>query len=183
MLVLASNKRACVEIMKRNMFLAGMKRKDAPRELILIALLGLAVFAASARYNILEKFVAFSRQHERWNLDEILISLSALFVGLLVFSIRRWLELARSERELDRRNKALSSALSEIRSLRGILPICASCKSIRDDQGYWHQVESYLLDHSEIEFSHGICPECKKRLYPEFCEADTPATGNSSRSQ
>ena len=59
-------------------------------------------------------------------------------------------------------------ALSEIRVLRGFLPICASCKKIRDDQGYWNQIESYIRDHSEAEFSHSVCPDCCNRLYPEI---------------
>ena len=52
--------------------------------------------------------------------------------------------------------------------LEGILPICASCKKIRDDKGHWHQIESYIRNRSKAEFSHGICPECAKKLYPEF---------------
>lgn len=62
----------------------------------------------------------------------------------------------------------LQRALNEIKTLRGIVPICASCKKIRDDAGFWQQVDVYVRDHSEAEFSHGICPECMKRLYPEF---------------
>lgn len=58
--------------------------------------------------------------------------------------------------------------VEEITALKGILPICANCKKIRDDKGYWHQVEAYLSTHSTAEFSHGICPECQKVLYPEF---------------
>jgi hypothetical protein len=58
--------------------------------------------------------------------------------------------------------------LSEIRQLRGIMPICASCKKIRDDEGFWHQVEAYIGDHSEAEFTHGICPDCMHQLYPDF---------------
>ena len=61
----------------------------------------------------------------------------------------------------------LSRALEQIKTLRGIVPICAKCKNIRDDQGYWNQVEVYVRDHSEAEFSHCICPECMKNLYPE----------------
>lgn len=49
-----------------------------------------------------------------------------------------------------------------------MLPICASCKRIRDDQGYWQQIESYITAHSETEFSHGVCPECAKVLYPQL---------------
>lgn len=62
----------------------------------------------------------------------------------------------------------LEEALANVKALSGLLPICSSCKKIRDDQGYWHQVEAYLLKHSEAEFSHGICPDCIKRLYPGY---------------
>lgn len=71
-------------------------------------------------------------------------------------------------RELRRLNAELQQALAEIKTLRGIIPICASCKKIRDDEGYWHDVAVYIRDHSEAEFSHGICPDCGKKLYPEF---------------
>ena len=59
-------------------------------------------------------------------------------------------------------------ALSELKVLSGLLPICASCKKIRDDKGYWGQIESYIRAHSEAEFSHGICPDCAKKLYPDI---------------
>ena len=53
------------------------------------------------------------------------------------------------------------------------MPICAGCKRIRDDAGYWHQVEQYVHEHTEAEFSHGICPDCMRKLYPEFAEDDS----------
>lgn len=62
----------------------------------------------------------------------------------------------------------LQQALSEVKKLSGLLPICASCKRIRDDKGRWSQVEAYIRKHSEAEFSHGICPECRDKLYPEL---------------
>ncbi len=62
----------------------------------------------------------------------------------------------------------LKRALAEVRTLSGLLPICAACKKIRDDRGYWSQIEEYISRHSEAEFTHGICPECAKRLYPEY---------------
>jgi len=62
----------------------------------------------------------------------------------------------------------LRQSLDQINTLRGIVPICANCKKIRDDQGYWNQVEAYVCEHTEAEFSHGICPECIKKLYPEL---------------
>lgn len=54
-----------------------------------------------------------------------------------------------------------------------MFPVCVSCKKIRDDQGYWTQIEAYIRDHSEAEFSHGICPKCAKKLYPEYCREDS----------
>ncbi len=62
----------------------------------------------------------------------------------------------------------LQEALDRVNLLSGMLPICASCKKIRDDKGYWNQIETYIRDHSEAEFSHGICPECAQKLYPEL---------------
>ncbi len=62
----------------------------------------------------------------------------------------------------------LGEALSEVKQLSGLLPICASCKKIRDDKGYWNQIETYISEHSEALFTHAICPECGKKLYPEY---------------
>ena len=64
--------------------------------------------------------------------------------------------------------EALQKARDEVQALQGILPICSSCKKIRDDKGHWNQVDVYVRDHSEADFSHGICPECAKRLYPDI---------------
>jgi PAS domain S-box-containing protein len=66
----------------------------------------------------------------------------------------------------------LQDALAKVKTLRGLIPICASCKKVRDDEGYWHQVETYIHEHSEAEFTHGLCPECAKKLYPEFYKKD-----------
>ena len=71
----------------------------------------------------------------------------------------------------EQRNKLiaeLQKALSEVKTLRGFLPICSHCKNIRDDKGYWNQIESYIHKHSDTEFSHGICPECAKKYYPDM---------------
>ena len=61
----------------------------------------------------------------------------------------------------------LQNTLSEIRQLKGIVPICSSCKKIRDDKGFWQQVETYVRNHTDAEFSHSICPECVKKIYGE----------------
>ena len=62
----------------------------------------------------------------------------------------------------------LQEALLKVKTLSGLLPICASCKKIRDDKGYWNQIEGYISEHSEAQFSHSICPECARKLYPEL---------------
>jgi CheY-like chemotaxis protein len=70
------------------------------------------------------------------------------------------------EAELRRSNEELQRALREVKVLRGLIPICASCKKIRNDGGFWQQLEEYIGEHSEAEFSHGICQPCLKKLYP-----------------
>ena len=81
------------------------------------------------------------------------------------------------EQERDRMIAELQRALSDVKRLSGLLPICASCKKIRDDRGYWNQLESYIGNHSEAQFSHGLCPECTKKLYPELCNEDGTIDG------
>jgi len=73
-----------------------------------------------------------------------------------------------AEEALQQERDNLQKTLSEVKTLRGFLPICAHCKKIRDDKGYWNQIESYIRDRSDAEFSHGICPECAKKLYPDM---------------
>ena len=94
----------------------------------------------------------------------IVVILATLF--LWSWSLRR--QVCRKTSQLEVTNEKLTKALAEVKQLSGFLPICASCKKIRDDKGYWNQIESYISQHSEAKFSHGICPECAKKLYPEF---------------
>ena len=77
-------------------------------------------------------------------------------------------ELQRYSAELEKSNDELKDALSDIKQLTGMLPICASCKQIRDDKGYWKSVESYIAEHSEAVFTHGICTGCEKKLYGDL---------------
>lgn len=72
------------------------------------------------------------------------------------------------ERLVEERTMELQQAQSKIKILRGFLPICANCKKIRDDKGYWNKIESYIRNHSEAQFTHGICPDCARELYPEL---------------
>ncbi len=72
--------------------------------------------------------------------------------------------------EAESRNRELQEALGKVKLLSGLLPVCAACRKIRDDHGYWTQIEAYIRDHSEAEFTHGICPACMERLYPDFVD-------------
>lgn len=72
------------------------------------------------------------------------------------------------QKELEQKNKQLQEALETIKMLEGFIPICAKCKKIRNDEGFWQQVEVYIENHSEATFTHGICPDCRDELYPMF---------------
>jgi len=88
--------------------------------------------------------------------------------AIVKLRVKTQMELKLQRDVLIHRNEELRKALAEIKILSGLLPICSSCKKIRDDQGYWTQLESYISEHSEAEFTHGCCPECMKKLYPEL---------------
>ena len=76
---------------------------------------------------------------------------------------------------LRKEHSALEAALLEIKTLSGMLPICAHCKKVRDDSGYWNQIETYLNKHSEAELTHSICPECMKEHFPNNCKEKVSA--------
>jgi len=82
----------------------------------------------------------------------------------MIIAIARFADLM----ELRRLNAELKSALDNVKVLSGLLPICSNCKSIRNDKGYWEAVESYITEHTEVHFSHSICPSCLALLYPEY---------------
>ena len=145
----------------------------------LILALSVAVYIFAARHDILEHLVEFSKQHENWELDEI-IPVSIFLVFAFAFSsFRQWLKLRISKKVLLEKNQKLEKALSKIKQLKGIVPICTSCKKIRNDSGYWQQVEEYVKEHTEAEFSHGICPGCQKKLYPDFREDEIKSEDES----
>jgi CheY-like chemotaxis protein len=75
-------------------------------------------------------------------------------------------DLEEKNQQLQAQNEQLQEMLANVKTLSGLLPICANCKKIRDDAGYWHGVEAYIHSHSNAHFSHGICPDCMQTLYP-----------------
>jgi hypothetical protein len=108
---------------------------------------------------------------ENQNFYTAIIEFLAMRVGTELdrFYIEKSLkkQVAKRTHELENSNKELKEALNNIKQLSGLLPICAHCKKIRDDKGYWNQIEGYIQKYSEASFSHGMCPECSDKLYGE----------------
>lgn len=103
--------------------------------------------------------------------DQVSISLGCLTV------VSKEMEAAEEREKLV---VALQDAISKVKQLSGLLPICASCKKIRDDKGYWNQIEEYIRNHSEADFSHGLCPPCLEKLYPDYIVKKTGGSDKSS---
>ena len=112
------------------------------------------------------EFSAITRKEQRWyTCQASKFRSNNMPLAVLVYediTERKLIELERNQTIID-----LERALSEVRELRGMLPICASCKKVRDDDGYWQEVESYLTKYSGAKLTHGICPDCLSQLYPD----------------
>ena len=96
------------------------------------------------------------------------VQLAQYRLGLEETVRQRTRQLDETNQHLMKKNQELTKAANEIQLLKGIIPICAHCKNVRDDKGYWQQVEKYIRSRSDAEFSHGICPDCAKKYYPDI---------------
>lgn len=125
---------------------------------------------AGERQHKLTEYLAIKNDNSRFYIDvnsTLLVDSNGKPESILYIE-RDISERKDEEEQRDRLIADLQKALSEVKTLRGFLPICSHCKKIRDDKGYWDQVESYIHKHSDIEFSHSICPECAKKYYPDM---------------
>jgi PleD family two-component response regulator len=95
----------------------------------------------------------------------------------LLARVRAGERIVKLEKSLRQKNRELSEALAQVKQLKGLLPICMFCKKIRNDENYWQQIEDYIANHSEADFSHGICPECWEKNYPEYVKGKKAKTG------
>jgi len=135
------------------------------REAVILTLMTLVVFWLAGKYDILENLTDFTRKYENLELDELITTAVFLSFALSVFALRRWHETSILHGEIKAKNRELEKAVAEIRRLKGIIPICSGCKKIRDDTGYWQQVEEYVETHSQARFSHSMCPDCMESYY------------------
>ena len=137
----------------------------------LLLIVAASVFIAEAFIMLFISSFYFIIPFKEVALDASLLLLLIIPV-LYIFFYKPFLfdieEREKAEIEKDAAIAKLEQAIAEIKVLKGFIPICANCKKIRDDAGYWQHVETYIRDRSEIEFSHAICPDCSKKLYPEF---------------
>jgi hypothetical protein len=144
------------------------KRNAALTEAALVVVLCAIVYMAASYADLLEQFFDFSREHESWNLDELAVVALLLMFYFISLATRKWRQATRANRQLELANLELKQAAHEIRQLQGIIPICAKCKNIRDDEGYWQKVEAYIRDRADVKFTHSLCPDCFVLLYPDL---------------
>lgn len=140
-------------------------------EVVIILCSSVIVYILASKYDVLESIVNWSRKHEHLELDEIITVTIFLVFALSCFALRRLKDLWIAKNVTNNKNIELQKALAEIKELKGYIPICSSCKSIRNDQGYWQKVEVYIQNNTDALFTHGLCPGCIEELYPEFSEA------------
>ncbi|MBC8439315.1 MAG: PAS domain S-box protein [Deltaproteobacteria bacterium] len=150
------------ETMGQLIYDLGNKQWDIPklRELLENILPQKATFE---NYEVEHDFVTIGRRIMVLNARQIQRALGKERIILL--AIEDITERKHLEEEREKLIKELQNSLAEIKTLSGLLPICASCKKIRDDKGYWNQIEGYIQKHSDAQFSHGMCPECSDELY------------------
>jgi two-component system sensor histidine kinase EvgS len=157
-------------------------RKDWP-ELVSIFNKGLSAISQEKHNEIRQRWISVRYEYGLSTNDIIKwVLLVAGISSILLSSFYFWnrklareiLERKKAEDEKEKVIAELRDAIDEIKTLRGILPICCECKKIRDDKGYWNQIELYISHHTEAEFSHGICPDCAQKLYHDLPDRDCP---------
>jgi PAS domain S-box-containing protein len=137
----------------------------------------------ASNIKILQEGCEIKITHRRKNGQEFPVSLTRSVIKdekdmeIAIVSVARDItESKRAEEEREKLIHELQDALAKVRTLSGLLPICSSCKKIRDDKGYWNQIEGYIQEHSDAEFSHSLCPECATRLFPDLFEEEKSVT-------
>lgn len=136
-------------------------KSNQKSDLLISLALIILTYIVSSQFDLQDRLDRFCALYERYEADEIMVVGLLLIPLSMIFVWRRWQEIRQA-------NSRLGAALKEIEHLRGIIPICCACKKIRDDDGYWHEVETYFKDHLDTSFTHGICDDCIRDLYPDL---------------
>ncbi|MFC1592200.1 hypothetical protein ACFL43_06720 [Thermodesulfobacteriota bacterium] len=133
---------------------------------VFILLTGIGVKNGYVHYNV--DLGTYTYNFYNW----LTIGFGYFFITMIPIVVldRLYRILVSKVHEAEDTTKELQHALAKVKTLSGLLPICSNCKQIRDDQGYWNKIEIYIKDHSDADFTHSICPECAKELYPELYE-------------
>ena len=126
--------------------------------------------AVEIYYDITAEKQQLNKMLTRSSVLVFLIALGLLIASMVILFIEKKIIYKRKlmQKEREKLIADLQDAIAKINTLKGLLPICANCKKIRDDKDRWEQIESYIREHSEAEFTHSICPECVKKLYPDL---------------
>lgn len=142
------------------------------RDLVLIVGLAVVTFILSASFDLLNKVIDWIYYHDTWQLDELFTVFIFLAVAMSVFAFRRYRELVaeagrrqRAEEATAQLVPALERAREDVASLRKIVPVCPSCKRIRDTRGNWYEMETYLEVHYMTRVNDGLCPGCARDAY------------------
>ncbi len=148
------------------------QRPNSFQDIVVIAILAILVFAFSAAFDIFNAIIAWVYRHDTWQLDELFSVSIFLVVAMGFYAWRRNRELTEQirRREQAEAEKAhlipeLETALADVHALKKLLPFCISCRRVREDSGYWNQVEEYLESHFSTRFDDGLCPDCARRFY------------------
>ena len=147
-------------------------RSRSSRDLIIVVTLAIIVFAFSATFDLFNKIISWIYQHDTWQLDEVFTVTLYLVIAIGVYAWRRHKELVDQTRRREQveAEKALllpelEKAREDVATLRRIIPVCPSCKRIRDTRGEWYPMETYIEIHYLAKFNDGLCPRCAREAY------------------
>lgn len=142
----------------------GGRSGAATQDALIVAGVTFVALAVALYLHLGELLFALAMRYEDLRLDDLSPTLLVLALASLWFAYRRWRELRAALAERERLVAELRDALVQITALRGLLPVCAWCRKVRDDAGYWSELEAYVEARSDAQFTHGVCPECEARL-------------------
>jgi hypothetical protein len=147
-------------------------KSAALKDLVVMLVVSVALFIVSAFFDVFNKVISWMYTHDTWQLDELFTVAAYFAVAISIYAWRRHRELRdeiryrqNAEAEKAELVPELERALADVSTLRTLLPICYSCKRIRDPKGHWDPVEVYIENHVAAKINNGLCPECARKMY------------------